>query len=154
MDLALNLMVHSADPLLHVGLAFTRSCLLISKTMVPEQRKVQRLPGIVVDRSVSTGPKLHSPFQGTTMLCNVFGIYHNFITRSHCFNNWSLSTRGMILVVSNVVYSSQYMGWTRGVDNATLFSCLLPGSVPAPVARVLSMMNAHTIAELRSRRSQ
>ena len=77
------------------------------------------------------------------MLCNVFGIYHNFITRSHCFNKWSLSTRGMILVVSNVVYSSQYMGWTRGVDNATLFSCLLPGSVPAPVARVLSMMNAH-----------
>ena len=77
------------------------------------------------------------------MLCNVFGIYHNFITRSHCFNNWSLSTRGMILVVSNVVYSSQYLGWTRGVDNATHFTCLLPGSVPAPVARVLSMDNAH-----------
>ena len=77
------------------------------------------------------------------MLCNVFGIYHNFITRSHCFNNWSLSTRGMILVVSNVFYSSQYMGWKRGVDNATLFTCLLPGSVPAPVARVLSMDNAH-----------
>ena len=35
------------------------------------------------------------------------------------------------------------MGWTRGVDNATLFTCLLPGSVPAPVARVLSMDNAH-----------
>ena len=49
----------------------------------------------------------------------------------------------MILVVSNVVYSSQYLGWTRGVDNATHFTCLLPGSVPAPVARVLSMDNAH-----------
>ena len=40
------------------------------------------------------------------------------------------------------------MGWTRGVDNATHFTCLLQGGVPASGLRVSTMVNTLTIAKI------
>ena len=46
------------------------------------------------------------------MILNVIRIHDGFLIRSHCVDCLALSTRGMILVVSNVV--TPFVGVTRG----------------------------------------